>query len=298
MSTSKVLIPLRGRTLAAAGAITAFGFSAWAARSFLFRDVYAESPSQPIPKLFSSAFSGLSLRLESSENANHNTKRLRFAFPNSEAQSGLTLTSSVLTISWPQGRWFPVLRPYTPVSSFDQPGFLDLLVKRYPNGKASGYLHSLSPGETLFMIALKGYSWKPNAFEHVTLIAGGAGITPIYQLTQGILRNPEDKTGITLVHGINTDADLLLMKEFEEFEREFPGRFRLVVTVSNPVEGSRFRKGYVDKELLEEVNRGSQSQRGDEKIFVCGPPAMENALTGKKGVLEELGYKKDQIVKF
>lgn len=178
----------------------------------------------------------------------------------------------------------------------DETASLDLLVKRYPNGKASGYLHSLTPGQTLFMLPLKGYTWKPNAFPHVTLIAGGAGITPIYQLTQGILRNPEDKTKITLVHGINTDADLLLRKEFEDFEREFPGRFRLVVTVSNPVEGSKFRKGYVNKELLEEVGRGAE--RDEEKVFVCGPPPMEKALTGKNGVLEELGYRKDQIHKF
>ena len=146
------------------------------------------------------------------------------------------------------------------------------------------------------MLPLKGYSWKANSFSRVTLIAGGAGITPIYQLTQGILRNPEDKTKITLVHGINTDADLLLRKEFEELEREFEGRFKLVVTVSNPVEGSRYRKGYVNKELLEEVE--DAGTRAEGKVFLCGPPPMEKALTGRKGVLEELGYRKDQIYKF
>jgi cytochrome-b5 reductase len=182
------------------------------------------------------------------------------------------------------------------LTTADEPGSLDLLVKRYPNGKGSGYLHSLTPGSTLLMIPLKGYAWKPNAFPHVILIAGGAGITPIYQLTQGILRNPDDQTKVTLVHGINTDADLLLRKEFEEFEKDFPGRFRLVVTVSNPVEGSPYRKGYVNKELLEEVSGGVK--RKEEKVFVCGPPPMEKALTGKQGVLEELGYTKDQIVKF
>jgi cytochrome-b5 reductase len=148
------------------------------------------------------------------------------------------------------------------------------------------------------MLPLKGFQWKPNSFPHVMLIAGGAGITPIYQLTQGILRNPEDKTKITLVHGINNDADLLLRKEFLDLEREFPGRFRLVVTVSNPVEGSKFRKGYVNRELLEEVSRGMEGERSREMVFVCGPPPMEKALTGRKAVLEVLGYRKDQIHKF
>lgn len=94
MSTPKLLLPVRSRPLAAAGAIAVLGISAFAARSFLIRDVYAESPSQPPPKVFS-GFGGQSLRLESSENVNQNTKRLRFAFPNSEAQSGLTLTCTI-----------------------------------------------------------------------------------------------------------------------------------------------------------------------------------------------------------
>lgn len=103
--------------------------------------------------------------------------------------------------------------------------------------------------------------------------------------------------------GVNSDEDVLLREEFEEFERRWPGRFRAVFTVSRPVEGSAMRKGYVTRELLEEVlgEKGS----GEEKVFVCGPPAMEEALlgkgrggAGKGGILGELGYRKDQIHKF
>ena len=44
------------------------------------------------PKIFSSGPSMVSLRLKSSEEINHNTKLLRFEFPNPEAVSGLSLT--------------------------------------------------------------------------------------------------------------------------------------------------------------------------------------------------------------
>lgn len=149
------------------------------------------------------------------------------------------------------------------------------------------------------MLALPGVKWKANSVPHVTLIAGGAGITPIYQLTQGILRNPEDKTSITLLHGVNNDEDVLLAKEFEGLEKEFPGRFKRVVTVSKPSVGSGYRKGYVDINLLEEVREAKgKVGRGEEKVYVSGPPAMEKALTGRGGVLEELGYRRDQVVKF
>jgi cytochrome-b5 reductase len=179
-------------------------------------------------------------------------------------------------------------------------------VKHYPNGKSSTHLHSLQPGQSLyFAFPIKGHSWTPNSYPHITLIAGGAGITPVYQLTQGILKNPEDKTKITVMFGVNTDADILLKKEFDAFQRRFPDRFRAVYTVSYPVENSPFRKGYVTKELLQEVMAQDSSTK-DTKVFVCGPPAMEAALTGtggffgshQTGILQQLGYSKDQIVKF
>lgn len=57
-----------------------------------------------------------SLKLASSKPVNHDVKRLRFELPDQGLQSGLTLTSALLTISFPNGGWAPVLRPYTPVT--------------------------------------------------------------------------------------------------------------------------------------------------------------------------------------
>lgn len=103
---------------------------------------------------------------------------------------------------------------------------------------------------------------------------------------------------MTLVFGVNSDKDILLKKEFEEWEKKFPGRFKAVYTVSNPVSGSPHRKGYVTKELLKEVTPSPEGK--ETMVFVCGPPAMEKTLVAdkKSGVLAELGYKKDQIYKF
>lgn len=173
------------------------------------------------------------------------------------------------------------------------------MIKKYPNGKASSHIHSLVPGDTLtFAAAIPAHTWTPNQAPQVYLIAGGAGITPVYQLIQGILNNPADKTKINLVYGVNTDQDLLLKEEFENFKTRFPDRFEYLYTVSHPKgQAEGVRKGYVTEELLREV----VSTDGDAKVFVCGPPAMENSLVGcfrKEGILARLGFKKDRIVKF
>ncbi|GAP89442.1 putative oxidoreductase NAD-binding domain-containing protein [Rosellinia necatrix] len=260
---------------------------------------YADSGAPP--KAFGSGPAFLSLQLQSSEVINHNTKKLRFALPTEEHISGLALTSALLTFSWPKGCLLPCVRPYTPITRSDEPGIIELMVKKYPNGKQSTHLHSLKPGDSLrFVTPIPGYKWVPNKHPDITLIAGGAGITPMYQLIQGILHNPEDETRITLVFGVNTDADVLLKSEFEDFERKFPGRFKAVYTVSNPVPGSSYPKGYVTKELLQKVVKAGP-EKDNTKVFVCGPPAMENALVGSRkqsGILGELGYTKDQIYRF
>lgn len=172
-------------------------------------------------------------------------------------------------------------------------------MKHYPNGKASTHLHALAPGDSLFFITrIPGFAYKTNEFQRVTLIAGGAGITPIYQLASSILRDINDKTKIDLVFGVNSDVDVLMKDQFDAWEKEYPGRFKANYVVSRPAEGSPYAKGYVTKELLNSVTGPATA---DSKVFVCGPPAMETALVGswkEKGILGELGYRKDQVHKF
>lgn len=96
-----------------------------------------------------------------------------------------------------------------------------------------------------------------------------------------------------MIFGVNSDADILFEKEFKEYERRFPGRFRAVYTVSGGGEGVGREKGYVTKELVEKV-----VGRDGGMVFVCGPPAMEKALVGKSGILAELGYGKDRVHNF
>lgn len=199
-------------------------------------------------------------------------------------------------------------RPYTPISPSDAPGVVDFLVKKYPHGKQSTHLHSLRPGDkVMFAVVIPGYKYVPNQLEAVTFVAGGAGITPCYQLIQGILNNPADRTRVRLVFGVNSEQDVLLRKELEALEDRFGrDRFRAVYAVSEGVSGSnsgdRFRKGYVTEELLREVAVPASQ---NTKVMVCGPPPMEEALVGKKGrgpksggILHNLGYRRDQIHQF
>lgn len=155
---------------------------------------------------------------------------------------------------------------------------------------------------TFFGFPLPGYKWKTNERSHVLLLAGGAGITPIYQLAKGILNNPDEKTKITLVWGTNTDKDVFLKEEFDQLQRTYPDRFSAHYTVSRSSDNSPYRSGRVTSDFLKDtMNATGFSEVQDGKIFLCGPPAMEEAVAGKRGnvgILEQLGFAKNQVHRF
>lgn len=50
-------------------------------------------------------------------------------------------------------------------------------------------------------------------------IAGGSGITPMFQVAQEILSNPDDKTQVSLIFANQTEDDIILRKELDNFAK-------------------------------------------------------------------------------
>ena len=171
----------------------------------------------------------------------------------------------------------------------------------------SQHIHSLNVNQRLsFKGPLIKYPWEANKHDHICLIAGGTGITPMYQLAREIFKNPEDKTKVTLVFGNVTEDDILLKKELHDLENTYPQRFRAFYVLDKPPAGWTGGKGFITKELLKTVL--PEPKEENIKIFVCGPPPMYKAISGGKispkdqgelsGILKDLGYSKDQVFKF
>lgn len=172
----------------------------------------------------------------------------------------------------------------------------------------STHIHDMKPGQRLdFKGPLPKYPWSPNKHTHIALIAGGTGITPMYQLIRAIFKNPEaDKTRVTLVFGNIAEEDVLLRSQLADLENTFPQRFRAFYTLDKPSPEWHGAKGFISKDLLKTVL--PEPKEENIKVFVCGPPAMMNHVSGNKkspkdqgeltGILKELGYDKDQVYKF
>lgn len=269
--------------------------------------IKAKVLGQPKKALLGGEQGFVPLVLESVDDFNHNTKKFRFKLPEEDMVSGVVVTSAILTKFQPPGEEKPVIRPYTPINDEDATGFMDLLVKKYPNGPMSTHIHDLKPGQTLEVKGpLPKYPWTANKHEHIALVAGGTGITPMYQLCRAIFANPADKTKVTLLFGNIAEEDILLKQELVELENKYPQRFRAFYTLDKAPKSWAGTTGFITQELLKTVL--PEPKEENIKVFVCGPPGLMKHISGPKvspkdqgeltGLLKALGYSKDQVYKF
>ena len=249
------------------------------------------------------------LKLVSVSSESHDTKRFRFAYPESDMVSGGEVASCIVLKYINPASGKAVVRPYTPVTAIDQKGFLELVVKQYNGSKMGSHLFSMQPGET---IDVKGpftkISYQPNKWKHIGMIAGGTGITPMYQVLRTIAENPADKTKVSLIFACRSEEDILLSKELAELSKKNPNLY-IYYTLTNPKKGWMGGVGRVTKDMVKSIMPAPGAK--DSISFVCGPPGMMEAVSGDKdfssqppkqgeltGMLKEMGYGGSEVFKF
>jgi cytochrome-b5 reductase len=181
-----------------------------------------------------------------------------------------------------------VSRSYTPVSNDSDRGVLDLIVRCYPQGLLSGnYLAHLRPGiDSVEFRGPKGaMRYHRGWARRIGMIAGGTGITPMYQIIRAVCEDDEDQTEISLVYANRSEGDILLRNELEDLAERFPNKLRLWYLLDVATEDWGYGVGYVTKEVL--MERMPTPGNGS-KTMLCGPPGMVNAA---KSMLVEMGFK-------
>jgi len=236
----------------------------------------------------------------------HDTKRIRFSLWSRHEQFGLETAGAIL-IRKPPAMWKdqekPEMRPYTPVVVNDDEGWVDLLIKVYPGGVISPYIAGLKVGDQLEVKGpLPKMKITPNLRKNFTMIAGGTGVTPMYQILSKVLEYPDDKTDVTLIISQKTNKDMLLQKEFEAISKKHPNRVHLNWVVSD-------KQGHITKEMLEKMMPCTDGEKcgKDGLIFVCGPPAFYKAYSGEKkspadqgplsGILADMKFTSNDVYK-
>ena len=268
------------------------------------------------------------IKLIEKQNLSHDTRRFRFALPTKDSVLGLPV-GKYFKVYCPnrvgkvKGQWNAredpetgkeeIQRKYTPISSDNDQGYVDLVIKiyaggvldRFPDGgKASQYLDSLKIGDSIDicgpfgLIEYEGhgrlkYRNKSIQTTHIGMIAGGSGITPMLQVIIAILNNPNDSTKISLLYANKTEGDILVREILESYQKKFPNRFSLWYTISRPNSNWEYSQGYVNQEMIKNhLPAPSESTI----ILLCGPPPMIKEAC--KPNLLALGYDEKKLISF
>jgi len=126
-------------------------------------------------------------------------------------------------------------------------------------------------------------------YEKIAFLSGGIGITPIRSITKYIV-DKKLGTDMVLIYGNQCIDDVVFRDDFDLMQKESP-KF-MVIHVLN--DDSRcdipVKVGFITKDIV----MGDLPDYADRKFFICGPPAMVNAM--KKILIEGLGLSEDCII--
>lgn len=213
-----------------------------------------------------------------------NVYHIIFSLPNPDNILGLPTGQHIALRATINGT--SVARSYTPISNNKDRGRIELLVKAYPQGAMTQHLAQMKIGDTIEIRGPKGaMQYSPRYAKHIGMIAGGTGITPMYQLIRAICEDPADTdTRVSLLYANNTEEDILLRAELEAFARDHSDRFQVHYVLSRPDDSWTGYRGFVSAELIQ---RHLPVVEPDSKMLLCGPPPMIGAM---KKVLLELGW--------
>ncbi|KAE8648403.1 hypothetical protein Csa_018579 [Cucumis sativus] len=178
-------------------------------------------------------------KLISKTEISHDVRVFRFELPGGQDQVlGLPVGKHIFICAKVDGKL--CMRAYTPSSTVDQMGYFELVVKvyfknvhpKFPNGGImSQFLDNMEVGSTVEVKGPLGHieytgrgnftvHGKPRFAKRLAMLAGGTGITPIYQIVQAILKDPEDETEMFVVYANRTEDDILLREELDTWAKK------------------------------------------------------------------------------
>ncbi|EDW94200.1 NADH-cytochrome b5 reductase 3 isoform X1 [Drosophila yakuba] len=253
------------------------------------------------------------LPLIEKENLSHDTRRFRFGLPSKQHVLGLPVGQHIHLIATIDNEL--VIRPYTPISSDEDVGYVDLVVKVYfkdthpkfpTGGKMTQHLEQLELGDkisfrgpsgrlqylgngTFSIKKLRKDPPKLVSAKRVNMIAGGTGITPMLQLAREVLkRSDKDKTELALLFANQSEKDILLRAELDELAEKHPDQFKVWYTVDKAGEGWQYSVGFINEDM---IAAHLLPANDDTIVLLCGPPPMINFACNPS--LDKLGYHPD-----
>lgn len=196
-----------------------------------------------------------------------------------------------------------IKRPYTPIKVTENT--IEFRIKIYEKGNLTKYLEKEKKEIKISEPILK-LEYINNKYSNIIMIAGGTGITPMYQILQYVSKfSNENITNFTLFFCNKTINDIFLVNELNKIKTILNNKLNIIHIIESCNDNiNNYEKGFIRKSILEKYLINLK----DKLIYVCGPPAFMNVVSGDKtinkeqgelnGILKEMGFCKNDVYKF
>jgi ring-1,2-phenylacetyl-CoA epoxidase subunit PaaE len=187
-----------------------------------------------------------------------------------------------------------------------------ITVKRVPDGKVSGALHTrIGAGDTLRAAPAAGeftIDTEPGAARSYVMIAGGVGITPLISLAETVLLE-EPASGVHLIYGSRDEGEIIFAERLRALAARFPERLRVDLALDEAPEGWTGFAGPLTGEAVlvacglapatggiaaseADVDGGHPAASASDLYYLCGPTPM---MDGAVAALESAGVAAERI---
>ena len=227
------------------------------------------------------------LQLVRIERQTHDCVSLRFRI--TQAGALRARPGQFLTFDWLlDGQ--KLARCYSISSSPTQTGFVEITVKKPPQGCVSAFLNERATnGLTVEASGPSGrFCFDEHQHKSIVLFAAGSGITPI----MSILRYIDDlclDTQATLFYTVRTQRDIIFEQELKRLQERLPN-FQLVILLTRPESGWTGVRGHLSREFIIQRLREVRQRT----FFLCGPGAFMDHVTG---ILLSLGIDEQSVIR-
>ncbi|KQK10294.1 NADH--cytochrome b5 reductase 1 [Brachypodium distachyon] len=231
-------------------------------------------------------------KLVEKKQISHNVAKFRFALPTPTSVLGLPIGQHI-SCRGQDATGEEVIKSYTPTTLDCDLGNFQLVIKMYPQGRMSHHFREMKVGDYMSVKGPKGrFKYQVGQVRAFGMLAGGSGITPMFQVARAILENPNDKTKVHLIYANVTSEDILLKEELDSMAEDYPDRFKIFYVLNQPPEVWNGGVGFVSQEM---IKTHCPAPAEDIQILRCGPPPMNKAMAAH---LEALGYTNEMQFQF
>lgn len=161
-------------------------------------------------------------------------------------------------------------RSYSIVSTPDVTHGVTLVAEILPEGKGSGFLKKLKPGDEVEIMAPLGRFVADQEAKKLLFVATGSGIAPIYSMINDQLINKRDRRPMRLHWGMREESQIFWLDNLQRLAEAHP-QFVFDVVLSRPSDRWDLCTGHVQDCLGRDL--AGQKLR-DWAAHICGNPQM------------------------